>query len=62
MKDRLIKREDGAPRRELSELLTTLQKTPDELGVIIVDHGSRREESNQLLLSVAASFRKASGL
>jgi sirohydrochlorin ferrochelatase len=32
------------------------------LGVILVDHGSRREESNQLLLEVVEHFAKASGL
>ncbi len=29
----------------------------DKIGVIIVDHGSRRAESNELLLDVAAMFR-----
>jgi sirohydrochlorin ferrochelatase len=33
-----------------------------DLGVILVDHGSRREESNQLLLEVVEHFAKASGL
>ena len=32
-----------------------------ELGVIVVDHGSRREESNQMLLQVAAMFQQATG-
>jgi sirohydrochlorin ferrochelatase len=32
------------------------------LGVILVDHGSRREESNRLLLEVVASFAETSGL
>ncbi len=32
------------------------------LGVILVDHGSRREESNQLLLEVVEHFASASGL
>lgn len=33
-----------------------------ELGVILVDHGSRREESNRLLLDVVEHFARASGL
>jgi sirohydrochlorin ferrochelatase len=32
------------------------------LGVILVDHGSRREESNRLLLEVVRQFAEASGL
>jgi sirohydrochlorin ferrochelatase len=32
------------------------------LGVILVDHGSRREESNQLLLAVVEHFAEATGL
>jgi sirohydrochlorin ferrochelatase len=32
------------------------------LGVILVDHGSRREESNLLLLEVVEHFAKVSGL
>jgi sirohydrochlorin ferrochelatase len=34
----------------------------NELGVILVDHGSRREESNRLLLDVVEHFAEASGL
>jgi len=30
----------------------------DELGVVIVDHGSRRADSNAMLLDVVALFRK----
>ena len=33
-----------------------------ELGLIMVDHGSRREESNRLLLDVVEQFAAASGL
>ena len=47
---------------DLAELLKSLQISPDQLGVMIVDHGSRRDESNQLLLKVADAFRVASGL
>ena len=32
----------------------------NELGVILVDHGSRREESNQLLLDVVEAYRQVS--
>jgi sirohydrochlorin ferrochelatase len=34
----------------------------DKLGIIIVDHGSRRDESNQLLERLAAAFQQDSGL
>jgi sirohydrochlorin ferrochelatase len=34
----------------------------NELGVILVDHGSRREESNAMLLDVVRQFAAASGL
>jgi sirohydrochlorin ferrochelatase len=33
-----------------------------ELGVILVDHGSRRDESNRLLLDVVREFATATGL
>ncbi|MEZ6100572.1 MAG: CbiX/SirB N-terminal domain-containing protein [Pirellulaceae bacterium] len=33
----------------------------DVVGVVIVDHGSRRGESNDMLLEVAASFQRHSG-
>jgi sirohydrochlorin ferrochelatase len=33
-----------------------------ELGVILVDHGSRREESNLMLLDVVRDFTRATGL
>jgi sirohydrochlorin ferrochelatase len=32
----------------------------EKVGIIIVDHGSQRDESNQLLLDVAAGFRATS--
>src|SRR5882724_1377628 len=35
---------------------------PGDLGVIVVDHGSRREESNALLLDVVESFVDATGM
>lgn len=31
----------------------------DETGVIIVDHGSRRRESNAMLLDIVAAFRES---
>jgi sirohydrochlorin ferrochelatase len=34
----------------------------DEIGVIVVDHGSRRGESNALLLDVVKQFAAATGL
>src|SRR3954463_15703885 len=41
-----------------------LEKLADEqeLGVILVDHGSRREESNLMLLDVVRDFTRATGL
>jgi sirohydrochlorin ferrochelatase len=33
-----------------------------ELGVIVVDHGSRRDESNAMLLGVVRSFADATGM
>ena len=33
----------------------------DQIGVIVVDHGSRRPESNAMLLDVVALFREHSG-
>jgi sirohydrochlorin ferrochelatase len=36
-----------------------LSVEPREIGVIIVDHGSRRAQSNELLLEVVAMFRRA---
>lgn len=32
------------------------------VGIVVVDHGSRRAESNELLLAVVAMFRRRSGL
>jgi sirohydrochlorin ferrochelatase len=34
----------------------------EKLGVILVDHGSRREESNALLLDVVRQFAESSGM
>ncbi len=40
----------------------TIDINDSHLGVILVDHGSRRDESNELLLDVARKFAEASGL
>lgn len=34
---------------------------PNQLGIIIVDHGSRRDESNRMLLEVVEMFRRLTG-
>jgi sirohydrochlorin ferrochelatase len=44
---------------ELDEIAMT---KPDVLGVIVVDHGSRREESNALLLDAVRSFIDATSM
>lgn len=46
----------------MSPQSTQLPLDTSALGVILVDHGSRREESNRLLLEVAAYFAATSGL
>ncbi len=33
---------------------------PNQIGVIVVDHGSRRDQSNRMLLEVVAAFRRKS--
>ena len=41
-----------------------LERVPNDgqpVGVVVVDHGSRRAESNELLLAVAQLFRERSG-
>lgn len=38
--------------------LASPRLTPEQSGVVIVDHGSRREESNQLLLEVVEAYRR----
>jgi len=40
--------------------LPNLDVPSDKIAIIVVDHGSRREESNQLLLEVVDAFRKVS--
>jgi len=47
--------------RMLAQELAQLTATEDQpVGVIVVDHGSRRQESNELLLAVAEMFRQQS--
>jgi len=43
--------------------MATLPHLPprDEIGVIVVDHGSRRRQSNDMLLDVVAMFQQHSG-
>ena len=42
--------------------LVSLGYDPRTLGIVIVDHGSRRAESNELLLEVVAQFQRITGL
>lgn len=42
----------------MSDLLSQLNIAPDRVAVMIVDHGSRRDESNRMLLAVADAFRR----
>ena len=37
----------------------SLKADKQQLGVILVDHGSRRDESNELLLDVVQQFAEA---
>ena len=46
---------------DIAKKLTELSIEPKEVGVLIVDHGSRRAESNALLDDVAALFRRITG-
>ena len=41
------------------ETVVTEQRANEIIGVIIVDHGSRREASNQMLLEIVDAFRKS---
>ncbi|MEN0110820.1 MAG: CbiX/SirB N-terminal domain-containing protein [Planctomycetota bacterium] len=43
-------------------LLTELSVDPTTTGVVVVDHGSRRAASNELLDDVVALFRRVSGM
>lgn len=47
----------------LASKLAHLVKTDDQpVGLVVVDHGSRRQESNALLLAVADMFRQQSAV
>jgi sirohydrochlorin ferrochelatase len=46
----------------MGQPLSSLSIDKKVLGVILVDHGSRREESNVMLLDVVRNFRDATGL
>ena len=50
---------DSHALRLAPETLESLGWTADTVGIVIVDHGSRRDESNEMLLQVAAMFREA---
>lgn len=47
---------------QLEKLVRELGVAPENLGVVVVDHGSRRAASNELLDEVVAMFRRVSGL
>jgi sirohydrochlorin ferrochelatase len=52
-----------SPASQLAERLRQLcGEDASELGVVIVDHGSKRGESNDLLLEVVNLFRRLTGL
>ena len=46
----------------MNKAQSTIGVEREKLGVILVDHGSRRDESNALLLDVVRNFADASGL
>jgi sirohydrochlorin ferrochelatase len=46
----------------MGERNSNLQFGDPALGVILVDHGSRRDESNALLLDVVRNFQQVTGL
>jgi sirohydrochlorin ferrochelatase len=46
----------------MEKLQDTIDVHDPHLGVILVDHGSRRDESNAMLLEVVRDFAEATGL
>jgi sirohydrochlorin ferrochelatase len=46
----------------MAEPQSTLDLKNPNLGIILVDHGSRRDESNAMLLEVAEDFAQTTGL
>jgi sirohydrochlorin ferrochelatase len=55
------KSEKGDRVEPRPEWLSALGLTAQSIGIVIVDHGSRRDESNELLLRVAAMFQELMG-
>lgn len=45
-----------------TRLQRDLNVDPQQTGVVVVDHGSRRAESNALLVDVAGLFQRVSGM
>ena len=52
--------QDKAPFK--IQLLDQITLPPNQLGLLLIDHGSVRDESNQMLLEVVRRFTEASGL
>ncbi len=52
----------GALPGQLRPQLEKLGVSTDEVAIVVVDHGSRRQASNDLLLQVAAALKAACGL
>ena len=52
----------GGRRRHLTQPVATMPHEPPQstTAIIIVDHGSRRQESNDMLLQAVEAFRKTS--
>ncbi len=50
------------PRHLPNSLAELLASQDQAVGVIVIDHGSRRAESNALLLEVAQAFQHSTGL
>lgn len=55
-------RKNAAMMSALTEIIGRIEKCDLPLGVVVVDHGSKRAESNLLLEQVADLFRRTSGL
>lgn len=39
-----------------------MPEVPDSIGVILIDHGSKKDDANAMLLGVVAMFRKQTGI
>lgn len=55
-------RKNAAMMKDLRELIGRIEPCDLPLGVVIVDHGSKRDESNHLLDKVAELFRRRSDI